>query len=331
MKVSIIIPSFNNSDFISETISSVLAQTYVDFECIVVDDGSEDDTKNQVSKFIQQSPNVQLFDRPKDLPKGANSCRNFGASKSKGELLLFLDADDLLTDDCLEKRLSNYGGEDLLVGSTGSFSNSKEANSPFFKNLNPNLPPQEYRNMFLEYLIPWHTSSGIWKKDFFELIGGFNPNLLRFQDVEIHVRALNNSGIKLKMECSEKFTSLYRQSDFHKKITLAKRRFILEEGFKYIEIVWKTVGQNEFSKIQGLLVYLLFRFEEVIEKADLVRVKSFTIRGQAKRINGFNSIEFKMLNFVFAQLIKSPNRVRKYLSYALYLTYFKRKRSEFLA
>jgi glycosyltransferase involved in cell wall biosynthesis len=123
LKVSIVIPSFNNADFISETLESVLAQTYLDYECIVVDDGSKDETLLLVSNFSELNTNFKLFKRPADLPKGANSCRNFGASQATGNLLLFLDADDLLTKDCLESRLSNYRGQDLFVGSTGCFSN----------------------------------------------------------------------------------------------------------------------------------------------------------------------------------------------------------------
>lgn len=331
MKVSIIIPSFNNADFISETLESVLAQTYLDYECIVVDDGSKDETLLLTSNFSELNTNFKLFNRPADLPKGANSCRNFGANKATGDLLLFLDADDLLTKDCLETRLNKYRGEDLFVGSTGCFSNNKEESTPFFANLNTKLSSEEYRKMFLEYIIPWHTSSCLWKKSFFEILGGFDPSLLRFQDVEIHLRALNFTGLTLRIELSGEFTSLYRQSDFHKKITLAKRRFILDQGFNYAEIVRQTVPMNIFAEIEGLFIYLLFRFEEVIERSDLDKIRQYSNSNDGSRINGFNSFEFKMMNFIFCNLINSPNRIRKYLSYALFRSYSKRKRSEFIA
>lgn len=331
LKVSIVIPSFNNADFISETLGSVLSQTYLGYECIVVDDGSQDETVSLVSKFTEFNPNFKLLNRPADLPKGANSCRNFGASQATGDLLLFLDADDLLTGDCLKNRLSRYNGEDLLVGSTGCFSNNIENSTPFFANLNPKLSPKEYRSMFLEYQIPWHTSSCLWKKSFFDLLRGFDSSLLRFQDVEIHMRALNYKGLELKLELSGAFTSLYRQSDFHKKVTLAKRRFILDEGFKYLEIVKRTVAHDVFPETEGLLVYLFFRFEEVFEKSDLDRIRKYTDTYKGVDDGGFNSFEFKMMNFIFGNLITSPNRIRKYFSYGLYRSYSKRKRSRFLA
>jgi len=330
LKVSIIIPSFNNADFISETLESVLAQTYLKFECIVVDDGSKDETISLVSRISDNNSNFKFFRRPSDLPKGANSCRNFGVSKSSGDLLLFLDADDLLTERCLENRLDKYKGEDLLVSSTGCFSSNKENITPFYSNLNTTLSSKEYLTMFLEYLIPWHTSSCFWKRSFFELVGGFDPSLLRFQDVELHMRALNSSNIDLKVDLTSGFTSLYRQSDFHKKITLAKRRFILNQGFHYSEIVKKTVAPDVFPEIEGLLVYLFFRFEEVFEKPDLDRVIYYSTTSKSVGVRGFNSFEFKMLIFIFGTFIKSSNRVRKYLSYALYKTYFRRKRTEFL-
>jgi hypothetical protein len=227
--------------------------------------------------------------------------------------------------------LSKYKGEDLFVGSTGCFSNTIEEGTPFFSNLNSKLSSEEYRRMFLEYLIPWHTSSCLWKKTFFEAVGGFDQNLLRFQDVEIHIRALNFTGIELGIELSGGFTSLYRQSDFHKKITLPKRRFILDEGFKFVEKVRNTVTPDVFPQIEGLFVYLLFRFEEVVERSDIDRMTLYTKPDGEDGITGFNSFEFKMMSFVFSNLINSPNRFRKYLSYALFRSYSKRKRSEFLA
>ena len=87
-KVSIIIPAFNCERFIGEAIDSVLAQTYTDFELIVVDDGSEDQTAQKVKQYGEK---LTYLYQPNS---GQAKARNLGYAHSNGEYLAFLDADD---------------------------------------------------------------------------------------------------------------------------------------------------------------------------------------------------------------------------------------------
>ena len=115
--VSIIIPVFNRAHCIEETIQSVQAQTYTHWECILVDDGSTDNSMAVISAFAKADSRIHLFKRPDTLPKGANACRNFGFEKSKGDYINWLDSDDLMSPNKLEaqmKRLSEAKGEDLV-------------------------------------------------------------------------------------------------------------------------------------------------------------------------------------------------------------------------
>jgi len=94
--VSIVITSFNRAKYIGEAIESVLSQTYSNLECIIVDDGSTDNTEGIVFEYIKRDRRVSFYPRPQDSPKGANACRNYGFSVSKGEYINWLDDDDLL-------------------------------------------------------------------------------------------------------------------------------------------------------------------------------------------------------------------------------------------
>lgn len=98
-KISIIIPSYNAADCIKKSIKSVLDQTYQDFELIVIDDGSTDDTSNILDCF---SNKITLV-RQKN--KGPGAARNLGMSLSQGRYVSFLDADDLYFPDHLEKMI----------------------------------------------------------------------------------------------------------------------------------------------------------------------------------------------------------------------------------
>lgn len=96
---SIICPTFNNSSFITRCINSVLSQKYVNWELIIVDDGSTDDTKSICNSFSEKYQKIKYFYKANEGPSIA---RNYGLCRSKGEYILFLDGDDELTNDCLE-------------------------------------------------------------------------------------------------------------------------------------------------------------------------------------------------------------------------------------
>lgn len=95
--VSIIIPTYNRAHHIGETLDSIIAQTYRNWECIVVDDGSCDYTTELMEFYCEHDSRIQYHHRPKEKPKGANSCRNYGFELSKGKYIQWLDSDDLLS------------------------------------------------------------------------------------------------------------------------------------------------------------------------------------------------------------------------------------------
>lgn len=98
-RVSVLITCYNAGRFLKETLDSVLAQTYADYEIIVADDGSDDNTGEIVAGY----PQVRYFYKSHS---GISATRNFALSKAKGELITFLDADDLWKPEKLEKQVS---------------------------------------------------------------------------------------------------------------------------------------------------------------------------------------------------------------------------------
>jgi glycosyltransferase involved in cell wall biosynthesis len=96
---SIIIPLFNRENFIKETLLSVLNQTEKDYECIIVDDGSTDESVNYVRSVIEGKNKFSLYQKNNE---GVSSARNFGLKKAKGQYVCFLDSDDLWNSDYLK-------------------------------------------------------------------------------------------------------------------------------------------------------------------------------------------------------------------------------------
>lgn len=97
MKFSIITPLYNKEQFIAETIDSVLAQTYSDFEFIIVNDSSTDRSADVVNSY--NDSRIQLYTKPNG---GVSAARNFGINRSGGDVVCFLDADDMWQPDYLQ-------------------------------------------------------------------------------------------------------------------------------------------------------------------------------------------------------------------------------------
>jgi glycosyltransferase involved in cell wall biosynthesis len=98
-RVSVIIPTYNRARFLGEAAASVLAQTYRDYEVIIIDDGSTDNTPEVVSQF---PPVVKYF---RQENRGVSAARNRGIEMTSGEFLAFLDSDDILIEDALQKNV----------------------------------------------------------------------------------------------------------------------------------------------------------------------------------------------------------------------------------
>jgi glycosyltransferase involved in cell wall biosynthesis len=189
--VSIIIPTYNRAHLISETLDSVLTQTYPNWECIIVDDGSTDHTKIVVEEYVNKDTRFQYHQRPNGKAKGANACRNYGFELSEGEYINWFDDDDVMHKDKLLIQIK------ALKESSYNFS---VCQSLVFENSIDNIIALRSSNItsddvFYDYLrqkIMWMTPSSIWKKSFlktFEHI--FDEELQAAQEWEFHCRVLS--------------------------------------------------------------------------------------------------------------------------------------------
>ncbi len=112
--ISIIMPAYNVAHYVTEAIDSVLAQTLTDWELIIVNDGSTDDTGARIKQF--DSPRIQPIEQPN---AGVSSARNRGIAVARGEWIAFLDADDRWRPDALERLLAGARSEPSTVVAYG--------------------------------------------------------------------------------------------------------------------------------------------------------------------------------------------------------------------
>lgn len=185
--ISIVIPSFNRAKVIGNTLDSLLWQTFANWECIIVDDGSTDETLKIIKEYCKIDSRFRLFKRDRE-PKGATTCRNIGWQNSKFNSILFLDSDDILMPWCLKERMEfvlKHPEIDLCLFQGYNIFNNK---APELRG-NPTL--KDYILGFLSFQMTFQTSSPVWKKEMLEKIEGWKEGLISWQDPDIHCRALS--------------------------------------------------------------------------------------------------------------------------------------------
>jgi len=111
-KVSIITPSYNSSKFISKTIQSVLAQTYQNWEMIIVDDNSNDNSNEIIRQYVEKDRRIRLIKLEKN--SGPAMARNRAIKESVGKYIAFLDSDDLWMPEKLKKQVAFMSGNNLV-------------------------------------------------------------------------------------------------------------------------------------------------------------------------------------------------------------------------
>ena len=188
--VSIIIPAYNRSHLIGQTLDAVLSQTYTQWECLVVDDGSNDDTKKVVESYCNKDSRFKYLQRPKNRIKGANACRNYGFELSKGAYINWLDSDDLLHENKLKiqiKELQNTNKQ-VAVCQSVFFENDDVLNTAGVWKSFDKLDEPVAR--MIGYDLAWQTAAALWHRDSIPE-KPFDENLLAAQEWLFHCKQMH--------------------------------------------------------------------------------------------------------------------------------------------
>jgi len=188
--VSVIIPTYNRAEYVCDAIESVLNQTYKNIEIIVVDDGSTDDTKEWIKKYLSSSKLKYIYQEN----RGVSSARNTGIKIAKGEYLAFLDSDDLFLPKKIELQVKEFKKSPLSVGII--FTGVVESGETIY------IPRARTRfeainklNLLIKYKSAFSTN--LHRKVVFEKVGLFDENLRLKEDIEFLWRALKYFDVKL--------------------------------------------------------------------------------------------------------------------------------------
>ena len=137
--ISVIIPVYNVSAYIERCIHSVMSQTYTDFECILVDDCGTDDSIAKCERMIAEyDGSIRFRILHHDHNRGLSAARNTGTDAAKGDYILYVDSDDALTNDCIEKLMTpilHDGTIEMVMGNADRISDGFSL---------PGVPPKRF-------------------------------------------------------------------------------------------------------------------------------------------------------------------------------------------
>jgi len=200
--ISVVIPLYNRADLVGETLDSVLAQSYSEWECIVVDDRSTDASADVVRSYMEKDNRFRLLIRPEDRIKGGPTCRNIGLENARGDLLFFLDSDDVLTPLFFETVVGNMEknpNADFALLPCDKFTESIDHPFTF---LNSNLEGSSvYDIIFRKFIVS--VMSYVWRARLIrENQITWTEGLPRSQDTDFAFKcvAASNDGVVIKLE-----------------------------------------------------------------------------------------------------------------------------------
>ena len=250
--VSVIIPTYNRAHLIGRAIQSVLNQTYKDFELIIVDDGSTDNTEDIIKEFQKKDERIKYIKHEKN--RGGSAARNTGIKNARGEYIAFQDSDDEWLPEKLKKQMEVFKNTSSKVGVvyTG-FWRIKDNKKTYIPQ---SWVKQKDGNIYFELLKGNFvgTSTILIKKKCFKKVGIFDENLPRLQDWELVMRLSKYYDFKC---IDEPLLILYYTTDSisaNHKALIEALELILTKYYKNFNNYKEILSRHYFGL--GIILYL---------------------------------------------------------------------------
>lgn len=247
--VSIIIPTYNRAHLIGETLDSVLAQTYQNWECIVVDDGSTDETDEVMKSYCEKDLRFVYKHRSAERPKGANACRNLGLDVANGDYIIFFDSDDLMTKGHVEEKLKPLlnGKYDYSIAKTKYFNVKDESLERYYKFDQYEITPHNY----IVQNINWLTLDVCIKSTLAKEVH-FNQNLQSGQEFNYFSKLILKSN---KCIFIPKYLSLRRKHDNSTQANLKTQNIKWRRSFKSMWLTYLDIKEDIVVITKKILLY----------------------------------------------------------------------------
>ncbi|HEX8563112.1 MAG TPA: glycosyltransferase family A protein [Flavobacterium sp.] len=259
--VSIIIPTFNRAYLIAETLNSVLSQTYQSWECIVVDDGSTDNTEEVVARYTFADTRFKFAKRPRSKPKGANACRNYGFEISNGTLINWLDSDDLLLPEHLMIHSERHAEHqcDAVITKAKVFQESKQN---VIRDWSNTVSTGHLITEMIWNTVLWQTNCVVWNREAVPE-NPFEEDLSSSQEWTFHLKQLINNRTFVTASA---YTCLIREHDVRTgKMVSVKKSF---STFHSRRTIMRLLQEKQMLSVEnelGLLKYISYALRQSLQ------------------------------------------------------------------
>jgi glycosyltransferase involved in cell wall biosynthesis len=237
---SVIIPLYNKEKYIKKTLSKVLEQTFIDFEIIIINDGSTDNSLKEAYSISDKRITIYT-----QRNSGVSNARNLGIKKASSDYIALLDADDIWNPNHLEEHynsIKKHPNGGLFCNAYGlKLLNNKIINAIY------NIPKKKHPYIIDDYFlasiihpIGWTSAIAFPKKDFYD-VGEFNPLFTSGEDLDLMIRF----GLKKTIVFNPKVTCYYDKTVTHSlsKLDHYEVRYTVFNSFKQEEVINKSLKQ----------------------------------------------------------------------------------------
>ena len=279
---SIIVPTFNRVKKLKIAINSVIKQTYQNWELIIVDNKSTDNTKHLVNSYN----NKKIFFYEIDNQGVIAKSRNFGIEKSFGEYLCFLDSDDWWDKDKLKfVNLAAKQGYSFIYHDHYVSSPRRLISKRNIKNKSLNNP---IFNSFIEHGQPFATSSVTVKKDIFEKIGFFDTDrkYIAWEDFDAWIRLSQITNSFYKVDKSLSTINIDNENILGDKLKIKNTYLFLNKYVKkshkipnwcFYNILVAEYNLSNFKEVKKILNKITFFKLNLVKKINYIKILLFTI------------------------------------------------------
>lgn len=263
MSISLITPHYNNPTGLQQVYKCLLAQTQASWEWVIVDDFSDENNQKKILDWHQgiEDNRVKLICNTQK--SNASVCRNIGAEAAQYYRLVFLDSDDSISSSFIANRSIPF--KDFAVFQNNAVID-KQGRVEILKTVD-----SSYLNYFLQAKFIWPITAVLWEKSFFNSIGQFHSQLPRLQDVELAIRALQQSSDYLVLDNPVDF--------YYNVIPIRERQNMLKPVCEAVHLFisellnTSSLNKEQISLLSGYY-YLCVKYLErsgSLENVDLVQ------------------------------------------------------------
>lgn len=296
--ISVIVPCYNQGMFVAETLESVMAQTYHSWEVVIVDDGSTDDSRKVIDKYLKKDSRIRYYYQENG---GVSKARNIAVKYSKGKYILPLDSDDKIAPTYLEKAVSymEYHPECVLFYCHANLFGEKT--EPWI------IEYKDYKSLLLHNCI---FCSSVFRKADFYRVGGYDETFRTgFEDWEFYIRLLYGNG---KVYQDPEVLFHYRQHN-----NISKSRTI--EANQKEEEIFQVIYDKNKDKYHQFFPNDLVSLRKITKEIESLKFDKNLLEATQRE----NKVLNETIAHLLSELSNMHSREKLYLSYTLVKVIYK--------